>query len=52
MEMGVPFLGAIPLDPRISEAADAGSPFVVTGSDLPAAEAFQSIVMEIERFVE
>lgn len=52
MEMGVPFLGSIPLDPRISEAADAGNPFVVTESDSHAAKAFRVIVREIEQFTE
>lgn len=51
-EMGVPLLGAIPLDPRISEDSDAGVPFIVEHWDSPAAGAFESIVEKIESFVE
>jgi len=51
-EMEVPFLGSIPLDPRISEDSDAGVPFIVEHRDSPAAEAFDAIVEKIEKFVE
>jgi ATP-binding protein involved in chromosome partitioning len=50
--MNVPFLGAIPLDPRISEDADRGTPFTSNHSDTPAAQAFQKIVDAITRTVE
>ncbi|MCK4583282.1 Mrp/NBP35 family ATP-binding protein, partial [Candidatus Bathyarchaeota archaeon] len=50
-DMGVPFLGSIPLDPRISTAMDSGTPFIVTQRDSPAAEEFESIVAKIERFI-
>ena len=52
MEMGIPLLGAIPLDPSISRDSDAGIPFIVEHRDSLAARAFDSIVEEIERFVE
>ncbi|MBS1110849.1 MAG: putative ATP-binding protein (Mrp protein-like), partial [Anaeromyxobacteraceae bacterium] len=32
-DYGVPFLGEIPLDPRIGEAADAGTPISAVGDD-------------------
>jgi ATP-binding protein involved in chromosome partitioning len=32
-EYGVPFLGEIPLDPRIGAAADAGTPIAAVGDD-------------------
>ena len=51
-EMKAPFLGSIPLDPRISTAADAGTPFIVAEPDSLAAKVFDSIVEKIERFTE
>lgn len=43
-EMGVPFLGRIPIDPKIVEHSDSGRPFLqyVTGSE--AARAFESVI--------
>jgi len=52
VEMGVPLLGSIPLDPRISTAMDAGTPFIAAQPDSPAARAFQAIVEKIETFTE
>jgi Mrp family chromosome partitioning ATPase/predicted Fe-Mo cluster-binding NifX family protein len=46
-EMGVPFLGRIPLDPRITEAGDAGMPYVRTDADSPAAKCFAAIVRAV-----
>jgi ATP-binding protein involved in chromosome partitioning len=51
-EMDVPFLGSIPLDPKISEDADAGTPFASARPDAPAAKAFEKIVDEIVKSVE
>jgi len=51
-EMNVPFLGTIPIDPRISMACDIGVPFIVENKGSPAAEAFNDVVEKIERFVE
>ncbi len=42
--MGVPFLGRIPIDPRIVEASDSGTPFVYHYSGTEAAVAFQPII--------
>jgi len=42
--MGVRFLGRIPIDPRIVEASDNGTPFVYHYSGTEAAAAFQPIV--------
>lgn len=39
-EMGVPFLGRIPIDPRIVETSDQGQPFVRRYSETEAAKAF------------
>jgi Mrp family chromosome partitioning ATPase/predicted Fe-Mo cluster-binding NifX family protein len=46
-EMGVPFLGTIPLDPRIVETSDNGEPFVSHFSDTEAAKAFRGVVQPI-----
>jgi len=51
-EMGVPLLGTIPLDPRISTAMDTGTPFIVAEPDSQATKAFEAIVEKIEKFTE
>ena len=46
-EMGVPFLGSIPLDPRIVETSDSGEPFVSHFRESEAAKAFIGVVQPI-----
>jgi len=46
-ELGLRFLGRIPLDPDIVVGGDAGKPFVVEHPNSPAAKAFYGIVNEI-----
>ncbi len=46
-EMGVPFLGTIPLDPRIVETSDNGEPFVSHFGQSEAAMAFRGVVQPI-----
>ncbi len=41
--LGVPYLGAIPLDPAIVDSGDDGLPLPVTAPDGPAARAYASI---------
>jgi ATP-binding protein involved in chromosome partitioning len=48
-EMGVPFLGKIPIDPEIVESGDDGEPFVSYNSEL--AKVFREIATKIEHFV-
>ena len=43
-ELGVPFLGRIPLDPRVVELGDEGKPLVEAAPDSLAARSFQAIV--------
>jgi len=50
-ELDLPFLGRIPLDPRIVVGGDAGRPFVLEHPDSPAAKAFAHIVEEIRRYL-
>jgi Mrp family chromosome partitioning ATPase len=44
LEMGVPFLGKIPIDPQIVKSGDEGKPFVASQPDSEAARAFMNIV--------
>ncbi len=46
-DMGVPFLGRIPLDPAVGEASDAGNPFVYHYSRTETAKAFERVVAPI-----
>ena len=46
-ELGLPFLGRIPLDPRIVVGGDAGKPFVLEHPESPAAKAFQAVVARL-----
>jgi ATP-binding protein involved in chromosome partitioning len=50
-DMKVPFLGKIPIDPKICEASDKGIPFVLEYSNSPATKAFMEIVKKIEDFL-
>ena len=47
-EMGVELLGSIPIDPRISQDSDEGTPFTTKHSDSPASKAFKNIAEKIE----
>ena len=51
-EYSVPFLGSIPLDPRVCEASDMGHPFIMEYPDSPASKAFMAIVEKIKTFIE
>ncbi|MCE5323703.1 P-loop NTPase [bacterium] len=44
IEMGVPFLGRVPLDPIVVSAGDDGTPYIYKYGDSTAAKAFESIV--------
>lgn len=46
-DMGVPFLGRIPIDPAVGEACDAGTPFVYHHSRTETAKAFERMVAPI-----
>jgi len=50
-ELGVPFLGRIPIDPLICQDSDDGKPFIIGHEDSPATEAFMKIVKKIEAFL-
>lgn len=43
----VPFLGRIPLDPRMVNAGDSGKPFIMEHADSEAAQALQGVVRKM-----
>jgi len=47
-DAGVPFLGSIPIDPKVGVDSDRGHPFVVADKDSAAANAFMEIVKKVE----
>ncbi len=47
LELGVPFLGKIPIDPQIVISTDEGKPFIGTQPDSEASKAFMKIVESI-----
>ncbi|MFC1889909.1 iron-sulfur cluster carrier protein MrpORP [Thermodesulfobacteriota bacterium] len=51
-EMGIPFLGKIPIEAGIVAAGDKGSPYLVEETSTPAAAAFQEIVAEVVKVFE
>jgi ATP-binding protein involved in chromosome partitioning len=51
-DLSVPYLGSIPLDPRICNDADNGVPFIASNITSPATEAFAEIVSKIKQFLE
>ena len=42
--MGVPFLGSIPMDPKIAESGDSGRAFIRHDAASPTAEIMRSII--------
>jgi ATP-binding protein involved in chromosome partitioning len=46
-ELGVPFLGRIPLDPRLVVAGDAGRPLLLSEPDSPAGRAFAQVARDL-----
>ncbi len=51
-EYSVPFLGSIPLDPRVCEASDLGHPFIMENPDSAASKAFMEIVEKIKTYIQ
>jgi ATP-binding protein involved in chromosome partitioning len=50
-EMGVEFLGSIPIDPKIGVDSDKGTPFVSAQKDSAATKAFMEIVQNVDEYV-
>lgn len=51
-EMRIPYLGGIPLEEKIGEDSDKGTPFITDEPDSAPAKAFMEIVRKIEAFVQ
>ncbi len=51
MDLQVPFLGKVPIDPKIVLTGDSGEPFLVKYSSTDAGKAFSKIVEKIEEVV-
>ena len=49
-DMGVAFLGKLPLDPRIGWCCDQGKSFLSEVPDSPAAKAYQEIIQSELKF--
>jgi len=47
MQMSVPFLGRIPIDPQIVRACDSGQPYVQHYPSTPAAQAFKKAMLPL-----
>jgi ATP-binding protein involved in chromosome partitioning len=50
-ELSVPFLGKIPIEQKICEDSDHGTPFIIEHPDMPAAKSFMRIINRIEDFL-
>ncbi len=50
-DLSVPFLGKIPLDPKICQDSDKGVSFIVAHPDSSASKEFSKIVKKIETFL-
>jgi ATP-binding protein involved in chromosome partitioning len=48
-ELGVDFLGEVPIDPRIVSGGDAGRPIVIDAPESPAAKAFEALAGAVAR---
>jgi ATP-binding protein involved in chromosome partitioning len=48
-EAGVPFLGEIPIDPRVTECGDAGDPIVHKYPDSPVAQAYRALAATVQK---
>ena len=51
-DMGLSFLGAVPLDPQVREAGDAGVPPVVGTPESPAGVALREVARAVRRLLE
>jgi ATP-binding protein involved in chromosome partitioning len=50
-EAGVPFLGSIPIDPKVGADSDRGTPFVMAHKDSAATKAFMEFVERVKEYL-
>jgi Mrp family chromosome partitioning ATPase len=48
-DMGIPYLGAIPIDPAITTTGDSGQPFMAEKKETPSTKAFKAIVDRVQK---
>jgi Mrp family chromosome partitioning ATPase len=48
-DFDLPFLGRVPMDPRVVVGGDSGEPYLSSDEDSPAVKAFSAVVEAIER---
>jgi len=51
-ELGLKYLGSLPLDPRVSECVDLGIPYVIKYPDTPVSRVLKEIVNDVVKLVE
>ena len=51
-ELGVPYLGSIPLDPEMVKAGDEGRPYVLRHADTPTWKAVDAVMQNLVKLVE
>jgi ATP-binding protein involved in chromosome partitioning len=51
-DLGVPYLGAIPLDPEMVKAGDEGRPYVLRHADTPTWKAVDAVMEKLVKLVE
>jgi ATP-binding protein involved in chromosome partitioning len=51
-DLGVPYLGAIPLDPEMVKAGDEGRPIILRHADSPTGKAVDEVMENLVRLVE
>jgi len=51
-DLGVPYLGAIPLDPEMVKAGDEGRPIILRHADSPTVKAVDTVMENLVRLVE
>jgi len=52
LELGVPFLGRIPIDPKMVISCDAGTPFVIDPGPSEVRKAFENLTQVVVRIME
>jgi ATP-binding protein involved in chromosome partitioning len=50
-ELGIPFLGSVPIDQTVCQDSDKGAPFIVEHADSPASKSFMEIAGKVEEFL-
>jgi hypothetical protein len=48
-DFDLPFLGRVPMDPRVVVAGDTGTPYLSSDEETPATKAFAEVVEAVEK---